>query len=146
MERPGEKQNLVNFLRGMGIGFAPKEITDLEGNFKIQGVCIDNQNGQLKDKDYTHFLCGIGLTGVNLNNINLSFAVLEKAQAFNIKLKGANLSFADLQEANLGEAELEQANLINANLKDAKLSAANLRSAVLIGANFDTCKIYTGPH
>ena len=70
------------------------------------------------------------LERADLGDADLSFATLTKAN-----LTSANLSGADLESATLSGADLSDANLRDANLSGAKLSDANLRGAKLLGAN-----------
>ena len=62
-------------------------------------------------------------------NLDLSGAILTKAN-----LKGANLIGADLSGADLSKAMLEEANLTGANLIGANLIGAKLGGAELTGA------------
>jgi uncharacterized protein YjbI with pentapeptide repeats len=71
------------------------------------------------------------LTGVKLQNNDLS----------GINFAEQNLTDADLSNAVLTGADLHQANLTNANLIYANFSGANLHQANLTGANFDTADL-----
>lgn len=140
------KSNVTNFLREVQIGFAPMEMRTLDGSPKIRERCLDDRKSDdqvsKKDTDYTRFFCEINLTGADLRDTNLSFIILEKAQAFGINLNRANLYNADLEKANLGEAQLEDTNLINANLRDANLFAANLTNALLVDTDFRNSDLF----
>ena len=69
-------------------------------------------------------------TGAALNGINLSQALLDRAN-----LSGADLSNSNLVGANLYKADLTRANLNGANLQSANLFRACLFQARLRGAN-----------
>ncbi len=72
--------------------------------------------------------------GRQLNNVNLSEAVLSGGHMEGFSLVGANLSQAVMLGTNLREANLQQANLSNAFLQGADLSFADLTGALLGGA------------
>jgi hypothetical protein len=76
------------------------------------------------------------LTGVNLEQTNLSNAELIGTNLAGANLQQANLTGANLQQANLTGVNLEQANLTGANLQQANLTGANLNSADLTNACF----------
>ncbi len=85
-------------------------------------------------------LSGMNLEGVNftdavLNGANLSCACLKRAQMVRATLIGANLANADLEHANLTNADLFRANLAFSNLEQAMLPYARLRKANLSAAN-----------
>ena len=101
-------------------------------DYRQQAIELANSLGT--PIDYNFFvgvnLAEMDLTFADLSNINLSSANLKGA-----KLKGVNLSDANLRGANLKKANLKGANLKNANLRGANLIRANLSSADLSSAN-----------
>lgn len=74
------------------------------------------------------------LTGVNLEQTNLSNAELIGANLAGVNLQQANLTGANLQQANLTGASLQQVNLTGANLQQANLMGTSLNSANLTNA------------
>ena len=85
-------------------------------------------------------LYNVDLSDVDLHGANLERAFLYGANLQDTNLHGANLSYADLSGANLSNAKLCDANLRNADLSNADLSGAllicaNLHCAILCGAN-----------
>jgi hypothetical protein len=82
-------------------------------------------------------LSGLDLQEANLTEVNLDGANLTETDLSRINLSFANLIKADLSFANLTHAHLQGANLYEANLYEADLPFANLTDARLRGANFD---------
>lgn len=85
-------------------------------------------------------LSGMDLDEVNFSNAvlsgaNLSFTSLKRAQMIGAKLNHANLANAELEHANLTHANLTAANLAFCSLEAAMLPYAHLRKANLSGAN-----------
>ncbi len=82
----------------------------------------------------------------DINNVNLSYAKLKKANFSKTNLNRADLTRAEINEANLSNANLSHASLARASLNKANLSLANftgafleradLREANLTDANF----------
>ncbi|MEP0858767.1 pentapeptide repeat-containing protein [Trichocoleus sp. DQ-U1] len=70
-----------------------------------------------------------------MSDVNLSEAILEKADLHWAYLSDANLSQANLSQANLSETKLTNANLSHTNLSLAKFTKADLRWADLSYAN-----------
>ncbi len=66
--------------------------------------------------------------------LDLSAALLKRADLTGCVLKGANLASADLREANLSEATLVGADLSFANLENARLDQTDLSGAQFAGA------------
>lgn len=85
---------------------------------------------------HNHAGYAIDLHGSNLENANLSSALLTY-----IILTHANLENADLSSAKLGHAIMENANLENTNLSGASLPSANLKNSTLINCNLNTCHL-----
>ena len=81
-------------------------------------------------------------TRVNLRGANLRSANLRSANLRSANLRGADLRGADLYGADLGGANLRSANLRSANLRSADLRSANLRSADLYGADLYGADLY----
>jgi uncharacterized protein YjbI with pentapeptide repeats len=109
-------------------------------------------------RDFTAVdLSEANLRGMELQDINLSGAILRMTNLSGANLSGANfsqaqlnvarLSAANLQKANLREAILNVANLVRANLKSADLREATLIRAEIIRAelsNSDLSKANLG--
>ncbi len=99
--------------------------------FAVEAVRILRQKGWLEDGS---------LTGENLSNARLEYAVLWQASLvsmnlWNANLLGANLWRANLQASILWQATLAAANLWEANLQKAQLQGANLQGSYLREAN-----------
>ena len=80
--------------------------------------------------------------------LDLSGALLKRADLTGSILSGANLASADLREANLLEArlagaDLSFANLTNARLDDADLAGAELAGALIAGARLNLARNLT---
>lgn len=80
------------------------------------------------------------LSITTLNNVNFSWAILEKTDLKDARLLWANFESANLTGANLAKANLREANLKLAILKDANLSDADLSGAIFEGANLQNTK------
>jgi len=76
------------------------------------------------------------LSGLDLSEINLSWANLA-----GVNLSQTNLSNADLRFTVLSNTNLSRANLSDANLSDINLSKSNLSGAILNGANLSNTKL-----
>ena len=103
-------------------------------------VNVEKRNGkyQLQDAD----LSGAILNGANLNGANLSGANLSGAHLNDADLQGAHLQGVDLIDAHLKRAILIDADLQNgALLIDAKLQGAHLEGAKLQGAHLEGAKL-----
>ncbi|AFY99639.1 pentapeptide repeat-containing protein [Calothrix sp. PCC 6303] len=102
---------------------------------------LDLQNCNLIYKDLCRAnferanLVGANLLRANLGLANLVGADLLRANLGLANLYGANLERANLVGADLGGANLERANLVGADLEGANLGWANLKGANLVGAN-----------
>jgi len=81
------------------------------------------------------------LTEARCKGINLSEAILDRADLSAADLSGAKLFGADLRSAKLQKANLKGANLIIADLSGSDLSNADLSNANLKGANLTGAKI-----
>ena len=82
----------------------------------------------------------------NLEDADLTKAILESADLKDAVLINANLMMANLKQAKLKQADLRQANLEHADLRaadltEADLSGANLENADLRGANLIKVKV-----
>ena len=75
------------------------------------------------------------LRNTNLTGAKLMHARLTGAKLWNTILISADLSYANLSNAELWNAKLRSADLSNANLTSANLHMADLTGAILIGAN-----------
>jgi hypothetical protein len=76
------------------------------------------------------------LANAKLPAMDLSEAILSRADLRGAVLTSANLSAANLLQANLTRADLSLSNLGDANLSGADLFGANLEGAILADANF----------
>ena len=103
----------------------------LRKEFSLEGLDIQNTN-----LEYAN-LRRADLEGANLKGTYLLGANLGRAN-----LKGANLEGADLEGAILGGANLEGAYLFGTYLGDADLGGANLEGAYLIGANLEGAYLF----
>ncbi|MBV8520585.1 MAG: pentapeptide repeat-containing protein [Acetobacteraceae bacterium] len=81
------------------------------------------------------------LAGTNLNQANLSNAILNRANLGKAIMWSADLSNAILLGANLSRAVLWNANLTNANLSEANLLGADLSNATLSNANLSKASL-----
>ncbi|MBE9213679.1 pentapeptide repeat-containing protein [Plectonema cf. radiosum LEGE 06105] len=72
---------------------------------------------------------------------NLSGATLLNSHLIEVNLNEANLSNAVLTDSKLNQASLIKANLSNINLTGADLSDVNLRQAIVEGAIFVNCNV-----
>lgn len=85
-------------------------------------------------------LTSANFEGTFLSGADLSVSILVAARLKNAVLQGANLAHADLSEADLTGADLSGANLSGAKLVHANLDRTNLRKADLRGANLKDAK------
>ena len=84
---------------------------------------------------------GIRLFGVKLQEANLRWANLQRADLGEANLQGAELREANLQGAQLGGANLHGIDLRRANLQGAELEGANLQYADLRRANLQGAEL-----
>ena len=82
-----------------------------------------------------------------LINVDLTDAILRRAQLPHVNLTSADLSRADLKGADLSHANLFKAYLSKTDLSGANLSGADLERAVLVGTNLKNsdltdCRVY----
>lgn len=102
---------------------------------------INNQrrnNGRidLENRDLTGAILNrVNLRGARLSGANLTAAVLSRVNLRDARLSGANLRGANLRRSNLTDVDLSEANLTSASLWDADLRRANLRGANLTDAS-----------
>lgn len=73
--------------------------------------------------------------GINLAQVDLSYANLESMSLLRLDLRGADLRGANLRGANLAGSDLSNALLMDANLSNACLREVNFRGATLRCAN-----------
>lgn len=104
--------------------------------FGVEGylnVCsLDFREVDLENCDLSYaILPNQDFSNSNLSNSDLNNSVLYKAQLINAVLQGANLQGADLQKADLRDADLQGVDLRGANLQGANLQYADLRGADL---------------
>lgn len=92
----------------------------------------DFRHAQMVNADLGHAT----MIDINLENADLSNAILVGA-----RLRNANLSHADLKDAILYGASLRYANLTDANLKDTDLKKINLDHAILDGTVLDRSRL-----
>ena len=71
------------------------------------------------------------LISLTLNDINLSYALLNLANLSQTNLSKADLTAAEMTQANLSDCNLSESILLRANLQNVDLSRANLRGANL---------------
>jgi hypothetical protein len=91
-------------------------------------------------------LIGVDVSTAYLQGVDLSRAVLTRANlnavdARNSNFRSADLTAADLRSANFRGSNLQNARLIGADLTDADLNSANLTGADLAGANLDNADL-----
>lgn len=83
----------------------------------------------------------IGLANADLNEADLRWANLSRADLSEADLKNANLRWADLSEADLSRADLSRADLSGADLSRANLKEADLSYAELSGADLSRANL-----
>lgn len=83
------------------------------------------------------------LSHANLGHANLTSADLMSAELRHADLSHASPTYADLSYANFGDANLSHANLRNADLRQADLSQADLSHANLSRANLSQAKLFS---
>ena len=136
-DSPEQRERLINFLRRVGVGFAPlnRDFQELP-----QDIC-DRPVTTTKNKEYSHFLCQINLDEADLRKDKLFTAILQDAKLDNAKLRETVLDNSLLQHAFLQKAQMQQASLLRANLTGAKLRDADLTGADLSGAILTGAKL-----
>ena len=77
----------------------------------------------------------ISLSGIELVQVDLSYAMLRLVDLTEAELMAAHLRGANLNETTLVDAQLQDADLQDAALSEANLTRANLTGAVLTGAD-----------
>ena len=88
-----------------------------------------------------HFESGTEFESWNLERVDLSGAVLERANLYDARLGGANFTDANLTDANLKMADLEGAIFVGAILEGASFGRADLADVNLTGANLNGAKL-----
>jgi uncharacterized protein YjbI with pentapeptide repeats len=106
---------------------------------------IRRRSEQSRDREISNKWI-LDLSGAILKRADLQGVHLEGANLVGAHLVGGNLSRAHLAKARLGEAHLEgsalvEAHLAGANLTGAHLEKANLRRAHLTGADFEAAHL-----
>ena len=105
----------------------------------IQDINYQRRNNgriNLENRDLTGaVLSRVNLRGAMLSGANLNAAVLSSVNLRDARLSGANLRGANLRRSNLTDVDLSEANLTSASLWDADLRRANLRGANLTDAS-----------
>jgi uncharacterized protein YjbI with pentapeptide repeats len=96
-------------------------------------VIVDLRKASLGDIE----LPNIDLSSARLDRIRLRWAYLREARLSGANLSSAELSIIDLSKADLRDANLAHARLDGAYLREANLSGANLRKASLLGVDLD---------
>ena len=139
--------------------YALKAISDI-----LKEVSKKEPLGLAELKFYHKMLCGINLSGAELNNINLNNAYLigadlsgahmRGAELHRARMRGANLKSAQMQGANLYKAKMQGADLTEANMQGAdltkaqmqkaKLTKANMQGAILLSPNLDSSTTLEG--
>jgi uncharacterized protein YjbI with pentapeptide repeats len=116
------RQLLINFLRNSQLGFKDQEGHDPDKPFDS---LLEKLNlGSLTDTSL-----------LDLEGIDLSFAILHDADLTGTNLKGAAFTQSDLKGIRLYEADLSGANLSGANLSGANLTKTTLQGTNLTQAN-----------
>ena len=91
---------------------------------------------KIKDSDLGHTdLSGASLGWVELDNVQMTQAVLGHSYMHRIRMKNVNLYHSDLSHVYMTSAELEEVSLCNANLKNANLHWAEFRCVDLTNAD-----------
>ncbi len=126
-----QRRSVVEFLAESGLAGSRVPGTDVE-------PVISLANANLSEADLTliDYLQGTDLTETDLSDatvlrINLSKAVLRRANLTEADLAGTILRQADLNEATLTTTNMQQVDLSGADLTGANLSAADLTDANL---------------
>ncbi|AFZ27852.1 putative low-complexity protein [Cylindrospermum stagnale PCC 7417] len=114
-------------------GKRPKLRTDIQAALTVIG-----RRNYEKEKENQR----IDLSNIDIRDANLDKAHLEKASLYQANLQEAVLSEANLQEASLYQANLQEAVLSEANLQGANLCQANLQRASLSKANLQRAFLY----
>ena len=88
------------------------------------------------------FLIGLKLLGINLNEVDLSYATLIKGDFGGGNLKEGNFKYANLHQANFHQAYLQRgqfqhANLAESDLREVHLELADLSDSCLENADLD---------
>lgn len=108
----------------------PETIADLRGND------LAKRNAALSTIE------PLDLQDRRLRGVNLSHALLPKADFRDARLQDADLSHGQLQGANLSRAQLQGANLYEAHLPGADLSYAQMQGAYLPGAHLQGADLH----
>jgi uncharacterized protein YjbI with pentapeptide repeats len=123
---PERRQLLLTFLEESKLGF------------------INPEDSKRPNQPLESFLEGINLSTLtdektdeklDLEGIQLTRAILRKANFSRANLRGAHLNAADLKNARLPEIDLSDADLTKANLKNADLRYAILKRTILRRVN-----------
>lgn len=102
----------------------------------LSGCSSDFRGVDLENCDLSYaILPNQDFSNSNLSNSDLNNSVLYKAQLINVDLQGANLRGALLQKSTLEGADLIMANLENADLREAVFKNNKLFGAILRYAN-----------
>lgn len=93
---------------------------------------VDMQDADLTDLNFGgRDLSGANLSRANLSEVRMLSANLSRAKLFSANLSGAKMLGANLTEANLTDTDLAGANLFGANLTGAHMLLANLSGSAL---------------
>ena len=118
-------------------------------NADLRGSTLDNAilSGSLSNADLTNVSMqhakiypDSDLTGINLNNANLAYAVLNRvdmtlATAINSKFLATQLAYTILVQADLTDATFTRANLLHMNLRSSELLRTRFIESDLIGTD-----------
>ncbi|MBD2296473.1 pentapeptide repeat-containing protein [Anabaena sphaerica FACHB-251] len=122
-KNPERRQLLLSFLDEAGLGFKNR-VDGIMPEEPSESFLEEINLGSLRDTE-----------GLHLEEINLSRAILRRANFKDAKLRGANLTTTELTDARLHYANLSGAYLTKANLKNAYLFQATLKGTHLQRAN-----------
>jgi uncharacterized protein YjbI with pentapeptide repeats len=92
-------------------------------------------------------LSSLDLSGINLFNANLQYAILRGCKLSEANLQSADLAGANIRNATLTDSEMRYASFIEADLTNSDLSRstlafANFSDACLAGADISECLVY----
>ncbi|NEO98912.1 MAG: protein kinase [Symploca sp. SIO2E9] len=144
-----ERQRNINAATPVRTELASSPKAKVTSKLNTEGILRAYKTGR---RDFT----SQNLSGLNLQNIDLSGSTFQHSKLAKTNLQGANLSSAvfgkanlrqaNLRDANLGRAyfscaDLEGADLRGSDLSYAHLVNANLKGANLCGANLSSAKV-----
>ena len=121
-------------------------MTTLDSSLK-GGRYIDLSGAVLPRANLGHAdFSGADLEGTNFTGANLVMAFFVEANLSEAVLKDAALAFSDFTDANLSKADLSGARLNKARFRGVDLSTASLHGADLRGADFSDARNLSWQH